>query len=456
MILFRQQAGSDHFLCCPSIKAGSHINEQFKKFMEAPLRYMVIRITLSLLLAVSVVGQVQAGLFSGGGEEKVDQLTPDATFTLTFLNRSSLGFDPSLLRIRAVYQASKPDEKGVRRETRKTYSSPKIPVPFGGSTQKYQVVVERTAMLPSSWISSDGATSIAIRVPEFLSGPGAYRLAKLDLPCFDELCARDTSHNGSVELNLHMRSEPASKMAKFIHLSTTLASSVVTAAYEGRELDLAPSEGSQSAFAYSFNKKEAQALRAVQDASGRWHISPNALIMLFQGYDSYEDPWMDDEELWVKANQYPSLAWAIRFKHVAHSTVYDSPQLNQLGEMKPVHPGNWTGCVSIKGKNADADEEIRYYGFNEGRLIFRRLRRYDGRVSLDERIELDGNKRPLFVERTEYQHRSMKEKNLRWSRLVEEALPNTTQDTMPVDVAALLREGEDVKKVIAHSFTHAE
>lgn len=422
------------------------------------MRCKINRTAAFLILVTSVIGQARASWFShaGNGDEKVDQLTPDATVHLTFPNRSTLGFDPSLLHIRAVYGASQPNEKGVRREMHTTSSSPKIPVPFVGSTQKYQVVVERSVMLHASWISASGANGMAIKVPESLPGPGAYQLARLELPCFDDACTRNAHPNQPLTLNMKGRTAPVSKMTDVLHLHTAQASSVVTAAYDGRALALVPSEGSQAAFAQAFDKKEAQALRAVQDAKGQWHISPNALIMLFAGNDSCAEPWMSDEKSAVKTSLYPALAWARRFEHVAHGTVYTSPQLDRFGEMKPVHLANWSGCVAIKGEGSarqqGSDEEIRYYGFNEGRLIYRRRQSYDGRVSLDERIEIDGDKRPLFVERTEYRHRSMKEKKLRWSRLVEEVLPNQIQDTIPVDIGALMSEGEDVKKVIAPSF----
>ncbi|WP_137936456.1 hypothetical protein [Chitinivorax sp. B] len=414
-------------------------------------------IIISLLLAVPIIGQVHAGWFSTKNNDDVSRLTPDGIVRLTFLNRATLGFDPAKLHITAIYEASKPDEKGVRKETRKSRSCPKIPVPFGCTTHKYQIVVQRSVVLDPGWLSSMGPSTMVIRVPESLAGPGAYRLTGLQLPCFDEACNRGIYPNAIPTLTMQLRTQPASRLADALHIRTTFASSVFSAAYEGKQLALVPAGGSQAALTDSFRKDEIQKLRVLQDKEGQWHISPNALIELFGFYGSCSEPWVGgDPELVVKPDQHPDLAWAKPFAGVAHSRVYDSPQMNRLGEMQPVHLGNWTGCVAIKAEGIPeqqgTNEEVRYYGFEEGRLIYRRRQTYNGRVSASEWIEIDGDKRPLFVERSEYRHDLQREKTLRWSRLVETALPNRKQDTISVDVAALIREGEAVKKVIAHSF----
>ncbi len=401
------------------------------------------------LFLSALASTAQAGLFD---QQAIPRpASPDATIVVTFPNRASLGFDPGTLVIEATYHANKPDEKGVRTVTHKRRQCPvEIPVPFGCSTHTYTETVDQHLRIRKEWISVTAPHAFAIRVSEHLSGPGDYQLSELSFACLDALC-----HGRKPIKEWKMRFGPgarADQAPAFMRLGVDEASTF-TASYQGKVLSIEATAGSYAARVLNTYVDERVPVRAVQDESGRWHISSSAYTEFYE--PTCAEPYLSSASGRLNAKGLAGTAWAVPFKEFALGDVYNTTRYEPSGSQVAVKPSEWTGCVALKAQGIGGqndDFETRYYTFENGQLRSRRISRYAFRASFEEYVELDAGPRLLFYRQHQYVDKTRSETDERWSRLQFEAYPRETPAAPKLDIKALLSEAEDVRAIITPHF----
>ncbi len=386
-----------------------------------------------------------------GPRDEAATAVPDAVVRLQFPFRTVPAPDPRGWQVKATYRASQPEQKGVQKETHKHSNCPggELAIPFC-STSRERVAVERTLVLRPQWLRVAKGGDIELGVPERLAGPGDYRLATLDLPCLVRACTNGESHPVSLLFSTH--TDASSTLPGFIDLDTTQPADVFTAAYAGTLLSLEPSEGSRERVKAAIDPGERFRLRALQDAAGRWHVSPSVFVLPL-GFDNRSAQPVESQ-LSVPVEDFPALAWAVRYDRVERSRVVGLDTMDNDRQWHHARPDDWTGCIAIRAyrRNAVGDEDLRTYCFDRGHAAYRRIQRSSGgREWTDELAEIDGDARLLFESRNTW-HGNDSPEPKRWSRLMQEAWPDVAQPRPATDVPALLREAEDVRRLITPEF----
>ena len=364
----------------------------------------------------------------------------DAEIRIVFPNRAALDFDPRDLPVETVYRAARIHERAA--------------------------ASERSLPIKKEWLKVTAPNAFSIHLPERLPGAGDFRLARVSFSCPSGLChGRLPIKEWTLRFD-EATGDPSAYQGKggeksippFMRLGVDEASTF-TADYRGRLVRIETTPGSHAertarrATDSSLPGDDAEFGRAVQDASGGWHISGNAYSDYLVG--ACPEPAAAGSAKAIEPRKFAGLAWAVPFTEVAHGEIFDTRRAGADGSPETMRFAEWSGCVAItaKGIGDRMDEyETRQYAFDHGRLRLRSVSRYAAGTSYREYLEIDAGQRLLFLEQDTYEDDSRGETRLRWSRLLHEAYPNETPLLPKFDIAVVLREAEDVEAIIAPCF----